>query len=199
MLNRFSGWLDYPEYYFFWNLHGNNSIFNISAYKNPAMDKLIDRARFTEDKAEYDKTVTDFIALCMQEVPIIPLNQPIHDVAMQKAVGGYQFWFHREPDFRQFTKSNDPGRVRRISAGATRRCSVWRSSPIAALDLSNPAPRVARRHGPERLTTEDASMSDFDRNVAAFPGAAPDAGRGRCGPARPHDPRLQLHGRRRRR
>jgi len=34
VLNRFSGWLDYPEYYFFWNLHGNNSIFNISAYKN---------------------------------------------------------------------------------------------------------------------------------------------------------------------
>ena len=44
VLNRFSGWLDYPEYYFFWNLHGNNSIFNISAYKNEAMDRLIDRA-----------------------------------------------------------------------------------------------------------------------------------------------------------
>ena len=47
VLNRFSGWLDYPEYYFFWNFHGNNSIFNISAYKNPAMDELIDKARFT--------------------------------------------------------------------------------------------------------------------------------------------------------
>ena len=105
MLNRFSGWLDYPEYYFFWNLHGNNSIFNISAYKNPEMDKLIDKARFTEDRAEYDKAVTDFITLCMSEVPIIPLNQPIHDVAMQKTIGGYQFWFHREPDFRQFTKA----------------------------------------------------------------------------------------------
>src|SRR3954464_8374532 len=104
VLNRFSGWLDYPEYYFFWNLHGNNSIFNISAYKNEAMDRLIDRARFTEDPAEYDKSVKDFVALCMQEVPIIPLNQPIHDVAMQKTVGGYEFWFHREPDFRQFQK-----------------------------------------------------------------------------------------------
>ncbi len=29
---------------------------------------------------------------------MIPLNQPIHDVAMQKNVGGYEFWFHREPD-----------------------------------------------------------------------------------------------------
>ena len=63
VLNRFSGWLDYPEYYFFWNFHGNNSIFNISAYKNPAMDQLIERARFTEDKAEYEKTVKEFVAL----------------------------------------------------------------------------------------------------------------------------------------
>jgi peptide/nickel transport system substrate-binding protein len=104
VLNRFSGWLDYPEYYFFWNFHGNNSIFNISAYKNPAMDRLIDRARFTQDNAEYETSVKDFIALCMQEVPVIPLNQPSHDVAMQKAVSGYEFWFHREPDFRQFSK-----------------------------------------------------------------------------------------------
>ena len=28
----------------------------------------------------------DFIALCMRDVPVIPLNQPIHDVAMQKGV-----------------------------------------------------------------------------------------------------------------
>jgi peptide/nickel transport system substrate-binding protein len=104
-LNRFSGWLDYPEYYFYWNFHGNNSIFNISVYKNPAMDALIDRARFATDPAEYDRAVKDFIAMCISEVPMVPLNQPIHDVAMQKGVGGYEFWFHREPDYRQFTKT----------------------------------------------------------------------------------------------
>jgi peptide/nickel transport system substrate-binding protein len=104
-LNRFSGWLDYPEYYFYWNFHGNNSIFNISAYKNPEMDALIDKARFTADSAEYDKAVKDFIAIAMREAPIVPLNQPIHDVAFQKAVSGYEFWFHREPDYRQFVKS----------------------------------------------------------------------------------------------
>ncbi|OYX84929.1 MAG: hypothetical protein B7Y75_04170 [Azorhizobium sp. 35-67-5] len=103
-LNRFSGWLDYSEYYFYWNFHGNNSIFNISAYKNPEMDKLIDKARFSSDPAEYDATVKQFIALAMKDLPIVPLNQPIHDVAMQKSVSGYEFWFHREPDYRQFTK-----------------------------------------------------------------------------------------------
>ncbi|MFZ5692814.1 MAG: ABC transporter substrate-binding protein [Pseudomonadota bacterium] len=104
-LNRFSGWLDYPEYYFFWNFHGNNSIFNISAYKSAEMDALIDKARFTEDPAEYDAAVKAFIALCMREVPVVPLNQPIHDVALKKGVGGYEFWFHREPDYRQMTKA----------------------------------------------------------------------------------------------
>jgi peptide/nickel transport system substrate-binding protein len=104
-LNRFSGWLDYPEYYFYWNFHGNNSIFNISVYKNAGMDALIDKARFATDPVEYDGAVKDFIAMCISEVPMVPLNQPIHDVAMQKGVGGYEFWFHREPDYRQFTKT----------------------------------------------------------------------------------------------
>jgi peptide/nickel transport system substrate-binding protein len=75
-----------------------------SAYKNPTTDQLIERVRFTTDNAEYEASVKAFIALCIQEVPIIPLNQPIHDVAMWKSVGGYKFWFHREPDFRQFAK-----------------------------------------------------------------------------------------------
>jgi peptide/nickel transport system substrate-binding protein len=103
-LNRFSGWLDYPEYYFYWNFHGNNSIFNISSYQNKEMDALIDKARFATDPSEYESCVKAFIALCIREVPVIPLNQPIHDVAMQKNISGYEFWFHREPDFRQFKK-----------------------------------------------------------------------------------------------
>ncbi len=103
-LNRFSGWLDYPEYYFYWNFHGNNSIFNISSYQSKEMDALIDKARFTTDAAEYEKTVKDFIAMCIRDVPVIPLNQPIHDVAMQNNISGYEFWFHREPDYRQFVK-----------------------------------------------------------------------------------------------
>ena len=39
------------------------------------------------------------------QVPVVPLNQPFHDVAMQKNIGGYQFWPCREPDFRYLTKA----------------------------------------------------------------------------------------------
>ena len=55
--NVFSGWLDYPEYFFYWCYHGNNSVFNTMSYKSPEMDKLIDGARTaaaTGDKAAYD-------------------------------------------------------------------------------------------------------------------------------------------------
>ena len=103
-INRFGGWLDYPEYYFYWNFRGNNSIFNISSYQNPGMDKLIDAARFASDPAAYRRDVEAFIELAIKDVPVVPLAQPFHDVAMQKSIGGYQFWPSREPDFRYLTK-----------------------------------------------------------------------------------------------
>ena len=105
VINRFAGWLDWPDYYFFWNYHGNNSIFNVASYQNPAMDKQIDAARFASDPAVYAAAVKGFVGLGETDVPFVPVAQPLHDVAMQKTVGGYQFWPCREPDFRAFTKA----------------------------------------------------------------------------------------------
>ena len=104
VINRFAGWLDWPDYYFFWNFHGSNSVFNVSSYQNPAMDKQIDAARFTADPATYDAAVKSFVGLAEEQVPAVPIAQPLHDVAMQRSIGGYQFWPCREPDFRAFTK-----------------------------------------------------------------------------------------------
>ena len=104
VINRFGGWLDWPDYFFFWNYHGSNSIFNIASYQNPAMDRLIDSARFATDADSYGAAVKGFIGMAEQEVPMIPIAQPLHDVAMQRSIGGYQFWPCREPDFRFLTK-----------------------------------------------------------------------------------------------
>ena len=104
VINRFAGWLDWPDYFFFWNLHGHNSIFNVSAYRDAEMDRLIDGARFAGSPAEYDAGVRGFLERGMAEVPFVAVCQPLHDVAMQKSVGGYQFWPCREPDFRYLTK-----------------------------------------------------------------------------------------------
>ena len=74
--NVFSGWLDYPEYFFFWCYHGKNSVFNTMSYKSPEMDRLIDGARTaasTGDTATYDKDVKGFVDLAFTDVPRIPL------------------------------------------------------------------------------------------------------------------------------
>jgi peptide/nickel transport system substrate-binding protein len=106
--NVFSGWLDYPEYFFYWCYHGNNSIFNTMSYKSPAMDQLIDGARSaaaTGDKASYDTDVKGFVDLAFADVPRIPLYQPFVNVAMQKNISGYQYWFHRRLDYRALVKA----------------------------------------------------------------------------------------------
>jgi peptide/nickel transport system substrate-binding protein len=106
--NVFSGWLDYPEYFFYWCYHGNNSVFNTMSYKSPDMDKLIDGARVAAaagDKATYDTDVKSFVDLAFADVPRIPLYQPFVNVAMQKNISGYQYWFHRRLDYRALVKA----------------------------------------------------------------------------------------------
>ncbi len=108
ILNRFGGWLNYPEYFFFWCYHGQDAVFNTMSYKNPTMDKLITNARFAESKVLYDGMVKDMVKLAHEEVPRIPLVQPMMDVAMQPNITGYTYWFHLEPDYRQLVKGALP-------------------------------------------------------------------------------------------
>ena len=101
--NTFGGWLNYAEYFFFWCYHGQNAVFNTMSYQNPAMDALIDKARFSTGP-EYEEAVKGFGDTAFEEVPRIPLFQPLLNVAMQKNVTGYRYWFHRQLDYRQLVK-----------------------------------------------------------------------------------------------
>ena len=49
--------------------------------------------------------VKAMLKLAYDEVPRIPLFQPVMDVAMRKNVQGYMYWFHLEPDYRQISKT----------------------------------------------------------------------------------------------
>lgn len=105
LINRFGGWLNFPEYFFFWCYHGQNAVFNTMSYQNPKLDRMIDNARFAESKTLYEAFVKDMVQLAYDEVPRVPLFQPTMDVAMQKDVMGYQYWFHLQPDYRQLYKA----------------------------------------------------------------------------------------------
>ena len=108
LVNFFSGWLDYPEYFFFWCYSGQNAVFNTPSYVNKDMDALIDGARAAAavgDKANYDKNVEGFISKAWHEVPRVPMFQPYLNVAMQKNISGYSYWFHRQVDYRSLVKA----------------------------------------------------------------------------------------------
>ena len=105
--NVFSGWLDYPEYFFYWCYHSGKSIFNTMDYQSPQMDTFIDGARTAAaigDTDSYAKDVKGFVDLAYTDMPRIPLYQPYVNVAMQKNITGYQYWFHRRLDYRNFAK-----------------------------------------------------------------------------------------------
>jgi peptide/nickel transport system substrate-binding protein len=108
IVNFFSGWLDYPEYFFFWCYHGQNAVFNTMSYQNAQMDAFIDASRTAaanNDAAGYDTNVKGFINQAFVEVPRIPLFQPYLNVAMQKNITGYRYWFHRQLDYRSLNKA----------------------------------------------------------------------------------------------
>jgi peptide/nickel transport system substrate-binding protein len=105
--NVFSGWLDYPEYFFIWCYHGKNSIFNTMSYQSKELDGYIDgavTAAAEGNKADYEKDVKGFVDVAFADIPRIPLFQPYSNVAMQKNVSGYQYWFHRRLDYRALAK-----------------------------------------------------------------------------------------------
>ena len=105
--NVFSGWLDYPEYFFIWCYHGKNSIFNTMSYQSKTLDNFVDGAVIAAaegNKAAYDKDVKGFVETAFTDIPRIPIFQPYVNVAMQKNVTGYQYWFHRRLDYRAFEK-----------------------------------------------------------------------------------------------
>jgi peptide/nickel transport system substrate-binding protein len=102
--NTFGGWLNFPDYFFFWAYHGQNAVFNTMGYQNAEMDALIEKSRFTQNEAEYTDAIKGFVAKAFTDVPRIPLFQPKLMVAMRDNIDGYRYWFHRQLDYRVLTK-----------------------------------------------------------------------------------------------
>ena len=106
LIMSFKAWLNYPDYYFFWTYDGiNNSVFDDMDYVNSGMDKLIEAARFESDAEKYADEVKGFIKIAFDDVPRIPLVQDYRDVAMQKNIEGYTYWFHLVLDYRDLSRA----------------------------------------------------------------------------------------------
>jgi peptide/nickel transport system substrate-binding protein len=103
-LNTFGGWLNYPEYFFYFCYHGANRLFNTMSYRNAEMDKLIDAAADETDPKKYADQIKGFVKMAFDDVPRIPLFQEYLDVANSKTVQDYTYWYHRQIDARPVVK-----------------------------------------------------------------------------------------------
>tara|TARA_R110000787_G_scaffold34625_11_gene89530 strand:- start:1709 stop:3331 length:1623 start_codon:yes stop_codon:yes gene_type:complete len=104
-LKTFGGWLNYPDYYFFWAMLDKH-LFNSMNYRNEEIEKLVPPTLDMEvDDPVYIANVKRLITIFFDEVPMIPIYQPSLDVAMQKHVEGYKYYFHRILDARWLKKA----------------------------------------------------------------------------------------------
>lgn len=99
-LENFGGWLNTPDYYFYWAyIEGN--LFNSYNYHSPEMAALVDETLdMAVSNPQYAPNVTRMIEIAFDDIPRIPLWQPTLNVAFKEGVEGYEFWFHRQMDIR---------------------------------------------------------------------------------------------------
>ncbi len=104
-LENFGGWLDTPDYYFFW-AYVEGNLFNSSNYRNEEIESLVEATlHMPMDHPDYTGNVQRMFAIAVEDLPRIPLYQPALNVAMNGA-DGYQFWFHRQLDARSLTRQS---------------------------------------------------------------------------------------------
>lgn len=98
-LENFGGWLNTPDYYFFW-AYQDGHLFNSSNYRNDEVEDLVNATlHMPMDDPEYAPKIKRMFEIVLDDLPRIPLYQPALNVAANGAEG-YEFWFHRQLDVR---------------------------------------------------------------------------------------------------
>lgn len=98
-LENFGGWLNTPDYYFFW-AYLDGHLFNSSNYRNEEIETLVaETLHMPTDDPAYAPKIMRMFEIVLDDLPRIPLYQPALNVATNGAEG-YEFWFHRQLDAR---------------------------------------------------------------------------------------------------
>jgi peptide/nickel transport system substrate-binding protein len=103
-LETFGGWLNTPDYYFFW-AYQKGHLFNSSNYFKQEMEDLVNATLdMPMDDPDYAPKIKRMFELAFEDLPRIPLYQPSLNVALNGATG-YEAWFHRQLDIRTLGKA----------------------------------------------------------------------------------------------
>ncbi|MEJ0069009.1 MAG: ABC transporter substrate-binding protein [Pseudomonadota bacterium] len=101
---RSAAWLNDPVYAFQIFYQGEHR-WNLGHFKNAEFDKLCLAARFESDEAKYREMCIRLKEIAFEEVPVMMLWQPFHDVVAQKDIKNYKYMPHRQIDFRPLTRA----------------------------------------------------------------------------------------------
>jgi peptide/nickel transport system substrate-binding protein len=105
ILDGFGGWLDTPDYYFYW-AYTKGKLFNGGNYANPEIDALVAKTLdMPTSDPDYAPSIKRMIGIAFQDAARIPLWQPWLESAMVPRLHGYQTWFHRGVDARPMSLS----------------------------------------------------------------------------------------------
>lgn len=97
--------LNDTDYFFRVFYHGSNGPWNFGNYVNAEVTKLVDDARWETDPAKYETLARRMVEIAIDEAPLVPLWQPVLDIAAQSNIAGYKYWFHRQVDARRLSRA----------------------------------------------------------------------------------------------
>ena len=98
-LENFGGWLNTPDYYFFW-AYQKGHLFNSSNYVNEEIEAIMaETLHMPIEDPKYAPNIKRLFEIAFEDLPRIPLWQPALNVAANGSKG-YEFWFHRQLDIR---------------------------------------------------------------------------------------------------
>ncbi|MBM3569097.1 MAG: ABC transporter substrate-binding protein [Alphaproteobacteria bacterium] len=99
-----AAWLRDTDY-FFRIFYQGTTRWNFGNFNNQEVVKLVADARWETDPAKYDAMTKRMIQIANEQAPMLMLWQQAQELAAQKSVKGFVYYFHRQVDFRKLTRA----------------------------------------------------------------------------------------------
>lgn len=98
-----AAWLRDTDY-FFRIFYQGNTRWNFGDFQNPEIGQLVQDARWETVPAKYTALTKRMIQIANEEVPVVLLWQAAQELATQKNLKGFVYYFHRQLDFRKIVR-----------------------------------------------------------------------------------------------
>ena len=99
-----AAWLRDTDY-FFRIFYQGGTRWNFGNFQNAEVVKLVQDARWETDAAKYGAMTKRMIEIANEEAPIVMLWQAAQELAAQKSLKGFVYYFHRQVDYRKLSRA----------------------------------------------------------------------------------------------